>query len=250
MDEDDCRGALKSPPDSRDWVFEQLTHGRDGRYLVDLPESYDLRAHTQPVRDQGDRGTCASFGGAAIKEVQEKRKGKFDGWMSPEFIYYYRDNKPASGMYGRNVFQVLQKIGSVPEHLYKYETGDNKTSPPSRKLLTKASNYRISNYARVDTVEGVKRALIELGPCYVSLPLYQTRPKFWMPSDNEKCSGGHAAVIVGYTEEGFILRNSWGSDWNGDGHIVYPYSEWNRHWDCWVSIDAPSKTKNKNCIIV
>jgi len=32
--------------------------------------------------------------------------------------------------------------------------------------------------------------------------------------------GGHAIALVGYTTTGFIVRNSWGTDW-GDGGYAY-----------------------------
>ena len=28
----------------------------------------------------------------------------------------------------------------------------------------------------------------------------------------------HAALLIGYNEEGFILRNSWGTSWGKDGY--------------------------------
>jgi hypothetical protein len=54
--------------------------------------------------------------------------------------------------------------------------------------------------------------------------------------------GGHAVVVIGYNKEGFILMNSWGATWNGDGTIVFPYDEWESHWECWVSVDEKTET--------
>lgn len=241
-------GAIKSTYDPRDWVFEKLILGRDGRYMHELPEEFNLQEHSQPTRDQGNRSTCAAFAGSAIKEIHEKQKSSFNEWMSPEFIYFYRDNKPISGMCGRNVFRVLQKIGSVPESSYNYESVDNNSKAPTKKQLQTAAQYRITNYARIETIAGVKRALIEIGPVYISLPLYKRQPEFWRPLQSEKCSVGHAAVIVGYNSQGFIIRNSWGDDWNGDGHILFPYEDWPKHWECWACIDA--EKGKKSCTII
>ena len=47
-------------------------------------------------------------------------------------------------------------------------------------------------------------------------------------------------TIVGYNKEGFIVRNSWGSKWNGNGHVIFPYADWGLHWEVWSSIDAES----------
>jgi hypothetical protein len=237
-----CCGAFKSPDDPSDWIFERLAKGLPDSHSGDeFPDEYDLRIHSKPSRHQGKRGSCAAFSAAAIKEIQENRDCGFDGWMSPEFIYYHRDNKPAGGMYGRNVFQILQRIGTVPESLYPYKENDKDVTPPSKKLYEIAAKFRIANFARVNTVIGLKRALLELGPCYLLLPLFKTRPCFWVPAEDEKCSSGHAVTVVGYTQEGFILKNSWGSDWNGDGCITFPFEDWGRQWECWVSVDEKTE---------
>lgn len=231
-----AHGALKSPDDSSDLIYEHAAHG--SIYTIkEMPDEFDLRSHTLPSRDQGPRGTCAAFTAAAIKEIQENRDNGFRGYTSPEFIYYHRVNKPASGMYGRNVFQILQKIGSVPDSDYEY-LDDESARKPSKKLYEQAALSRIANFARVITPEGLKLALLELGPCFLLLPLYRTRPEFWRAADGEKCRKGHAVAVVGYNTTGFILKNSWGSDWNGDGCIIIPYDDWGVQWECWVSMDA------------
>lgn len=230
-------GSLKSPKDSRDWIFEGLAKGH--HYMAEFPPEYDLREHMQPSRDQGTRGTCAAFAACSIKEIHEKMEDGFDEWMSPEFIYYHRDNKPASGMYGRNVFKILKKIGSVPEKHFPYQQNDVKIARPSSELYAHAARYKISSYARVNTVNGLKRALLELGPAYFLLPLYKTRPYFWIADGTDNPSG-HASTVVGYNSEGFILKNSWGATWNGDGCVIFPYSAWNLHWECWIPIKEMS----------
>lgn len=232
-------GALKSPDDPSDCIYERLAKSTQGFYLSEFPTEFDLRRYMKTPRDQEQRPTCAAFAAATIREIQENRETGFDEHMSPEFIYYHRDNKPAAGMYGRNVFQILQKIGSVPESKYKYGIDDE---VPNQKLYDLAAQYRIVNYARVTTIDGLKRALLELGPCYLQLPLYRTRPHFWRSEETRDSSGegligGHAVAVVGYNESGFILKNSWGKHWNGDGCVIFPYGDWGLHWECWVSID-------------
>jgi hypothetical protein len=46
--------------------------------------------------------------------------------------------------------------------------------------------------------------------------------------------------VVGYNEEGFIIRNSWGDDWGTDGYTVFPYDHWGLHREIWTTIDAES----------
>ncbi len=227
-------GAIVSPEDSNDTIFERLAEGPIGFFLNEMPLEFDLRRYAQPSRDQGRRGTCAAFAGSSIREIQAHKSDQFEEWMSPEFIYYHRDNKPLNGMHGRNVFQIMQRIGSVPETEYPY---DNKDAP-SPELYRLAAKFKIANFAKITTCDGLKKALLEIGPCYLQLPLYSNRPYFWRPLvNNEKPNGGHAVTVVGYTVLGFILKNSWGTTWNDSGCIVLPYDEFGCNLECWVGID-------------
>ena len=46
---------------------------------------------------------------------------------------------------------------------------------------------------------------------------------------------GHAFAIVGYTEAGFIVHNSWGPSWGTGGRAVLTYQDWFENaMDCWV----------------
>jgi hypothetical protein len=47
-------------------------------------------------------------------------------------------------------------------------------------------------------------------------------------------------TIVGYTKEGFILRNSWGADWADKGYVIYPFGDFGAHWEIWSTIDESS----------
>jgi hypothetical protein len=50
-------------------------------------------------------------------------------------------------------------------------------------------------------------------------------------------SGGHAMAVVGYTEDSFIIRNSWGAHWGDGGHCLFPFSEWGSQWEAWTTVD-------------
>ncbi len=225
----------QSPPDKRDYKF--MTYA----VPTFIPNALDLRGDLPPVRDQGGRGTCAAFAASAVKEYQERIDAKFDSWMSPEFIYYHRENKPSAGMYGRDVMKILQKIGSVPDYMYEYRPDENARAP-SVDLLGTAARYRIANYAQITDSDELKHALNQSGVCWIAFPVYKHRPEFWRKNTengaDEKPEGGHALAVVGYNEKGFIIRNSWGARWNGDGHVVYPYSDWGAHWEIWSCVDA------------
>tara|TARA_R110002153_G_scaffold273997_3_gene446462 strand:- start:99257 stop:100294 length:1038 start_codon:yes stop_codon:yes gene_type:complete len=229
--------AFQSPKDSRDWSFEGVSRGD----TEPLPDEFSRP--TLPSRDQGKRSTCVAFVGSTICEVLSGSKLHF----SPEFIYFHRDNIGASGMYGRNLFKILRKFGCSKEHHFPYQSEDTDIVKPSERLYNSASEHKISAYARVKTIDGLKRAIVEVGPAYLLLPLYETRPEFWarpeglgdeLPTGHRpsmSCiTGSHAVAVIGYTYEGFILKNSWGADWNDNGTIILKYKYWINVIECWI----------------
>jgi C1A family cysteine protease len=235
--------AMKSPADERDWIFENMVHGPT-MYYNNIPEKFSWKKYNTPPRHQGTRGTCGPFAATKISEINHLRKGSDNSndnipnwvYLSPEFIYFHRVNKPSTGMYGRDVFDVLRKYGTVPEEQYPYADADNKVEPPHEKLYEIAKEFKINNYARVKTIDGLKRAIIELGPCYIGLPMYNLSEKFWDKSCGEIMRTGHAACAYGFNKKGFKLINSWGAEWAKNGKTIFPYEDFDIHWEIWAPI--------------
>jgi hypothetical protein len=64
-----------------------------------------------------------------------------------------------------------------------------------------------------------------------------------MPAVDSGEAGGHAFAIVGYNEVGFLVQNSWGSDWGKDGFATLPYEAWlDNAYDAWVVRPGVPKT--------
>jgi acetyl esterase/lipase len=55
--------------------------------------------------------------------------------------------------------------------------------------------------------------------------------------------GGHAFALVGYNEVGFLVQNSWGTDWGKAGFATLPYEDWlDSAYDAWVTRPGVPKT--------
>jgi len=170
-----------------------------------------------------------------MKEWQEYQDVGFNQYMSPQFFYNSRSTS-GEGMNPRDLMGIMRNIGSVPESMFPY---GHKGKPPV-ELYEEAKEYKIQHYAKVDTIEGLKTALNKNGPCYGTFPVYNYGGRMWKPSFNGPELGYHAMTWVGYNLKGFIVRNSWGKDWNNEGYTIFPYEDWGLQVENWTTIDAES----------
>lgn len=155
-------------------------------------------------------------------------------------------------MYGRDVMKILSIYGCCRINYFSDSTSKmgNKSNIPI-KALDDAKNFKISSYAQINTLDGLKKALYKFGPCFITFPLYNYNTNFWIPSKNndKNISGnstafvGHAVTIVGYddNEKHFIIRNSWGSLWGLGGYCYFPYDQFGKQWEIWSMVDGVSK---------
>jgi C1A family cysteine protease/putative hemolysin len=112
----------------------------------------------------------------------------------------------------------------------------NSASQCSDKTCSqRCSNYkqrlvRIEDYWGVTGASTIKERLITYGPLAVSMGIGEGFGGYW-DGDIYRCTDdsgtNHAVVIVGYDDAGgyWIVKNSWGASWNGDGYFKVGYGE-------------------------
>lgn len=177
---------------------------------VELPDVFDYRGVMPPVRDQGMSSTCVcqSLTGCLdfIVNARKNVSGKCNHFSINE-LYSIRANKKAEGMTFKEALHHLRHVG--------------------------LSGEKISTYSKLPSVIAVKYALVMFGPVVCGLPVYTSSSKFWRKPGFFQ--GGHAVTLVGYNEEGFILRNSWGTGWGDAGHSIISYEDFQQYcFESWV----------------
>jgi hypothetical protein len=216
--------SLRSP-DTGDKTYEEE---------VGLPPDFYIvpGVNLKNIRNQMQQTTCAAIVGATIKEIYESRHGSQGLTLSSDFLYENRANAPSPGMCGRNVFHILQARGIPSEQAYM----------AGLIVEEDAATRRIKSYAKITSLTGVKHALVELGACYLLLPMYGIGAKFWRGRGEP---AGHAVTVIGYSNKGLILQNSWGETWNGNGLTTFPYKDWDLVWECWAVIEQEERVQKK-----
>ena len=225
-----------SPQDSRDWIYNNFK---------EIPDILDLRYDLHPIRNQGNQGTCYAQSAACMKEWQEKKDYGLNEYLSPQFFYnnrfnwYDENTKNDEGMFGRDVMKILKDIGICTEEEYPYGLREKKNNIP-KYCYTQASEHKIKGYAQIKSIDSLKQSLNNNGPCLIAFPVYNYTNEMWIQKKNESFKGGHAMTIVGYLEDCFIIRNSWGVQWGDDGYCYYKFKDWGSHWEIWTTIDDES----------
>lgn len=222
---------------------------------TNLPESVDLRGGFNPIRSQGNQGSCVAFAITSIYEyvIYKKTRELLD--LSEAFLFYNaRDidpNDDISVEFGdrgsRECYAIesLGKFGIALEADCPYdERVHNKR--PSEEAYKEALNRTLIKALNVERkVEVFKAALAEGHPItggfvlckgffkqtsvdgYVQMPTEAEIYAALNPSaGEEQMHGRHEMVIVGYSDklQCFIIRNSWNARWGDGGYCYMPYA--------------------------
>jgi len=213
-----------------------------------------------PVLNQGETSACTGFALASvIYHLQYKANAKKVCAVSPYMLYSMArryDEFPGNpaldtGSSLRGAMKGWFKYGACSADLWKTEAMPEPNPDPKKDWWQDAVNLPLGAYYRVDTksVPDMQIALNEIGALYASAVCHNG----WMEGENVKTKnktdiwtipwqegmalqGAHAFAIVGYTEEGFIIHNSWDTGWGSGGRAVLTYDDWRANaMDCWVA---------------
>lgn len=199
-------GCIPSTMDGSEKIFgvsEEIT----------LPDSYSYVDVLPDVLNQGQDQICVP---CTLSSYLNWKKNLEDGSnkdnkISLFEIYRSRTNY-GEGMTYKDALKYLKKSGVKSEYGRLY----------------------ISQYGRIMSELMLKHAIIMNGPCFGALPVYSDKDCFWRQGYGDSLQGYHAIALVGYNEEGFIIRNSWGKSFGNNGYVTIPYNEFNELIEIWT----------------
>ena len=241
-------------------VVESSYDARDYKIKADseFPEEFEL-PYKVSVKNQGSKPTCVAHALSSLVEYHNLiETGKYRKF-STEFIYGTRDigYYIGDGMVIRDALKTVQKYGDC---YYADCPGNHDTANAMKNINEKVEEYRdlayphrIGSYYRVKTPEEIKTALMNHGPVVISMTCkdnaYIADDIYCYPQDAEN-SGRHCVLVVGWNENGWIIQNSWGALYAGDGYFTLPFDfKINEAWGTTDQKDDCSllkrKTRNK-----
>ncbi len=215
---------------------------------IKLLDSMDLRGpHMPPIQDQGELGSCTAHAALCLVDYNlHKATGSF---MIPSRLYEYYNTRVLEGTIDedsgasiRDSIKAIAKWGSEPETMRSYDIAKFMEKPTDDEY-TFGSNHQAIIYTSLDagplTLANIKSQIVLGNPVTFGTSVYDQifrvyrgNPIIMMPSRNERSVGGHAMVIVGYSNNqrisgnqrgALLIRNSWGTGWGDDGYGWLPY---------------------------
>lgn len=206
---------------------------------IEPKEAVDLRKFATPVGDQGQTSRCSAFAWTHATELVTNIKTGNAPRLSPSFTMLE--------------FQRMQ--GDAKDYQYAYSGGDGTTGGPDPgRMLTEQGTCRQELWPdnsevpvtseRVLSADAVKHSL-PATPLPISLDdakkvLSAGCPVHISMNTGEAFSdigrdgvfnaaeapsgrhGRHAMLMVGYTGNFYIIKNSWGADWGDKGYCYIP----------------------------
>ena len=237
-------GVLAPKKDLRDYKVKSMTPiGVVEAQLEHLPK----------IKNQGSVNSCAAHAASSILEwFNQKETGEYRE-LSTDFIYGMQGVKLGrmkSGMYLRDVCKIIKDYGDCTADTIGTNTEMPQCAENLAKLLTdsvlkEGAICKVKSYAKCDTDEDIKYAILNYGGVLGSVKWYNKHQikngviKF----DTTTGNGYHAVMVYGFCEEGWLCINSWGTLWGKKGKFILPYSHGFR--EAWSFVDAENEDIRK-----
>jgi hypothetical protein len=222
------------------------------------------------IKNQLQTNACTGFAlSTVIEYLLTKGKRENKPGISPFMLYSMArryDEIPEapnpdpklsdSGSTLRGALKGWYKQGACSSYLWPNLDMPASTNRPDTDWWIDSVQRPLGAYYRVDplSISDLHVALNDLGVLYASAACHSgwtvaasetaqlTKPpaswdEYWrIPCQKAGLDdGGHAFVIVGYNEDGFLIQNSWGTGWGSAGYALLTYSDWQLNaMDCWA----------------
>jgi C1A family cysteine protease len=217
-----------------------------------LPAAFDWRnynghSYIGPVRNQGNCGSCYSFGASASAEgVYNLANGLYDGNcadFSESFIIWClsRISPYSSHFFGCNgadydymELEALVQEGTINESYFPYTISD-----PGSCTHYADPRVKFAEWHRIPCgdIAAIKTAIMTYGVVDVAVQAgsaFQAYSGGVYNDTNTSCDStycdytttNHAVALVGWNDAdgAWILRNSWGSSWGENGYMRIKYT--------------------------
>ena len=202
-----------------------------------METSVDWRTQgvVSPIQDQGQAGTCYSFGTSCAVETALAIKTGVLTKLSEQQIVdcsTIKNGGPNMGVNGGQIAPTLEWIGKVgglcTEQAYPYVSGTTGKTETCQKTCSQISGTAVKSFVNVKPKSDADM-MTALSNTVVSIAIEADESTFQLYKSGVftgKCGTtlDHAVALVGYGSQSgldyYILRNSWGQSWGQSGYML------------------------------
>lgn len=210
------------------------------RFRAFLPPEADLSGRFPTPGNQGKQGSCTAWAvGYGMRSYYEGQANHRENFTSEEQVFspayiYNRLHEGAKDCHDgtaiSHALDLLVQEGVPPMSEFPYSADDCSRTPGS-KTKTLAANFRIKSWRAIEPtkLDDAKGQINAGNPVVFGMNIAQNfnnlhGDEIYDDTDSPRI-GGHAMVLVGYSEkrQAFKLLNSWGTNWgdHGFGWVSY-----------------------------
>jgi len=183
------------------------------------PSAQNWTSHMMPVQNQGHCGSCWAFSATGTIEGHHHMKtGKHVKLSEQQLVdcYYSRDGCQGGDHTGAQVY--VGQYGQTEGAGYPYKAvWAGKCLKKGGAIKTTGSIHKVKNGSYEATI-----AALQNGPVAISLHASSTSFRNLANGvlNDKACptSPNHAIIAVGYSNDHYIVRNSWGTSWGAKGY--------------------------------
>jgi len=229
-------GVISSEPDPRDYNIAKLIPQEN--MLTTFPKSFRI-PYNHEIKNQENINSCVWHSFSYIcEDLEEKQNGKYirlspaSGYLNRGVDVSYKDQ----GFIPREGLKSLIKNGIAPWDTcpvnLEFPQGEDYFLANKESILKNAYKYRITAFAKVETIDEIKNGLINFGMITASIPIYDSfyrltkQNAVYSPNiESESVHGLHMITIVAWNEDNkWVCLNSWGSGFADGGYFYLPFS--------------------------
>lgn len=200
----------------REEEFDNTTFPiNDGPLRESLASSIDWveRGGVTPVKDQGHCGSCWTFGAMGVVEARYKVKTGHEKILAEQQLLDCSDKGSCSGGSTTSALKWLKSHTPCLASSYSYRATDGHSCKSCS-----SSHIHLSAVNLLSKTESALKSNLNDGPVAVSLDGSQLHHyKSGVVSGNTGCHHSHSVLAVGYSNDYWKIKNSWGKSWGEHG---------------------------------